>query len=247
MLYKKYFQGLLAQVIKDNFLHYPSKGPPILNKPEEHINGQMDQPVIVDKLLKGKRDGFFIESGAYDGEIYSNSLFFELKRNWTGLLIEPNPTNFKWMMTKNRNAIAINTCLSNRPFAEEVPFLNAALVGGIADLFDTQLVNAFKNFTEEGNKISYSGTAQCFPLYDILVAVGNPTVDFFSLDVEGAEQGILESIPWDKVDIKVILIEIDHSEKEEILEIMTKQNYEMVQNIQEVDMLFVRRDFLKTL
>ena len=32
----------------------------------------------------GKRNGFFIESGAYDGETISNSLFFELKRNYTG-------------------------------------------------------------------------------------------------------------------------------------------------------------------
>ena len=41
------------------------------------------------------------------------------------------------------------------------------------------------------------------PLYSILLSLGNPTVDYFSLDVEGAEMGILESIPWDKVDIRV--------------------------------------------
>ena len=42
-------------------------------------------------------------------------------------------------------------------------------------------------------------TVQCFPLYSILAAMGNPPVDYFSLDVEGAEMGILENIPWDKV------------------------------------------------
>ncbi len=31
-----------------------------------------------------KRDGFFIEAGAFDGFALSNSLFFEMKRNWTG-------------------------------------------------------------------------------------------------------------------------------------------------------------------
>jgi hypothetical protein len=30
---------------------------------------------------------------------------------------------------------------------------------------------------------------QCFPLYAILMAMGNPEVDYFSLDVEGAELG----------------------------------------------------------
>ena len=46
--------------------------------------------------------------------------------------------------------------------------------------------------------------ALCLPLYSILLAMGNPTVDYFSLDVEGAELAILQAIPWDKVDIKVL-------------------------------------------
>ena len=36
-------------------------------------------------ILGGKKNGFYIETGAYDGEIYSNSLLFELKRNYTGM------------------------------------------------------------------------------------------------------------------------------------------------------------------
>ena len=28
---------------------------------------------------------------------------------------------------------------------------------------------------------------QCFPLYSVLMALGNPTMDLFSLDIEGAE------------------------------------------------------------
>ena len=35
------------------------------------------------------------------------------------------------------------------------------------------------------------------------MAMGNPVVDFFSLDVEGAELFILKTIPWSKVHIKV--------------------------------------------
>lgn len=46
---------------------------------------------------------------------------------------------------------------------------------------------------------------QCFPLYSLLIAVGRTRVDYFSLDVEGAEYKILKTIPWAKVDIKVSL------------------------------------------
>lgn len=38
----------------------------------------------VHETLKGKRDGFFIEAGAHEGEDISNTLFFEMERGWTG-------------------------------------------------------------------------------------------------------------------------------------------------------------------
>lgn len=34
---------------------------------------------------------------------------------------------------------------------------------------------------------------QCLPLYTILLAMGNPVVDYLSLDVEGAEYAVLKA------------------------------------------------------
>ena len=56
---------------------------------------------------------------------------------------------------------------------------------------------------------------QCFPLYSMPLAVGRTKVDFFSLDVEGAEESVLESIPMDKVDIELFVIEYQHDNKKE--------------------------------
>ena len=50
-------------------------------------------------------------------------------------------------------------------------------------------------------------TAQCFTLYSILLALGQTHVDYFSLDVEGTELEILETIPFEKVTIDVFSIE----------------------------------------
>ena len=52
------------------------------------------------------------------------------------------------------------------------------------------------------------GNLQCFPVYSLLLALGNPTVNYFSLDIEGAEYLVLQSIPWDKVDIEVLGVEL---------------------------------------
>ena len=51
------------------------------------------QDEILDTLLfQGKiKNGFYIEAGAWDFTTASNSLWYELKHNWTGLLIEPVP------------------------------------------------------------------------------------------------------------------------------------------------------------
>lgn len=46
---------------------------------------------------------------------------------------------------------------------------------------------------------------QCFPLYSLLLAIGRTEIDYFSLDVEGFEYKILQTIPWLKVGVKVIM------------------------------------------
>ena len=66
------------------------------------VNGQEQQPIIInEEIFKNRiKDGFFIEAGAFDGETFSNTLFFELKQNWTGLLVEPNPDVFQMLNVK---------------------------------------------------------------------------------------------------------------------------------------------------
>jgi hypothetical protein len=49
---------------------------------------------------------------------------------------------------------------------------------------------------------------QCFPLYSLLIAMGNPIVNLLVLDVEGAETLVLRTIPWSSVNIEVVDISI---------------------------------------
>ena len=44
-----------------------------------------------------------------------------------------------------------------------------------------------------------------------MLALGNPIVDYFSLDVEGSEFPILKSLDWDNVNISVISVEMNHA------------------------------------
>ena len=46
---------------------------------------------------------------------------------------------------------------------------------------------------------------QCFPLHSLLLAAAGAgvTVNYLSLDIEGAELAALQTIPWTQVDIEV--------------------------------------------
>jgi len=96
--------------------------------------GQFNQSAVVDAFLRGKRDGFFVEAGAWDGEYLSNSLFFERERNWTGLLVEPNRAAFGKLVVNGRRkgaAAAANVCLSVHKYPEVMTFDSADVFGGV--------------------------------------------------------------------------------------------------------------------
>ena len=53
-----------------------------------------------------------MEAGANDGERSSNSIFLEVERGWTGLLVEMDPYFYAQILGKNRKSWSINACLS---------------------------------------------------------------------------------------------------------------------------------------
>ena len=86
----------------------------------------------------------------------------------------------------------------------------------------------------------------CFPFYSVLLAVGNPVVDYFSLDIEGAELPVLKTIPWDKVDIRVLSIECGRniSRCNAISAFMNSVGYKLVCHVPSIsnpqDIIFVK-------
>ena len=101
------------------------------------INGQDGQPSAIERILKSKKlwkkkkQGFFVEAGACAGEQISNTIYFELKHNWTGLLVEPNPDFYQKLFKIKRNAWILPHCLSTGKSVEIVDFDASLFNGGI--------------------------------------------------------------------------------------------------------------------
>ena len=160
-------------------------------------NSQAGQSKFIDSLLNQKENGFFVECGAQNGLKLSNTIFFETKRNWTGLLVEAERPFFENIISLHRKAYAINACMS--------PSKNSGLfawrvVGGVGGLQETHV------FHQPGQRPP-DGYMQCFSFGTMMAALNVKRVDYFSLDIEGGEVPVLKTIPWNDVYIDVLSIE----------------------------------------
>ncbi|CAG0922098.1 unnamed protein product [Notodromas monacha] len=174
---------------------------------------------IIPTFFPGKKSGVFFEAGALDGEILSTSLYLERTLNWTGLLAEMNPMAIELLLAKNRKSWIAPVCLSPRrkPIKVEMnmlhdPKLLHTMWG--ATISAKKWAKNMKTWNHKG-KVPFSATVDCYPLEALLSAANFQEIDLFSLDVEGVELQVLKTINWDNVKIKVILLDLLHTEEGE--------------------------------
>ena len=140
---------------------------------------QMGQSKYIDSVLKSKRGGFFIEAGGFDGEEHSNTVFFELERGWTGILIEPVPRNYQKLIAKNRKIYTINACIAdNKPIVAKFRVLHV-LSGRISEMSEKQQKILDKEGKAGNTKIDSIAYIPCFSLRTILKAINVDHVDYF--------------------------------------------------------------------
>lgn len=168
-------------------------------------------------MPEGPWGGTFVELGALDGYTYSNTWFYEKSLDWRGLLIEGQPKNSAQLRLKAAThresvvAVAASICgLPNGPrggagvldFTEGHGAVGAA-VKHAAEAFMTGW---------HSNKPGRVAVA-CVPLQMLLDRTGLYDIDLFSLDVEGAELAVLETIDFSVTNIRVIIVELDEHDK----------------------------------
>lgn len=215
---------------------------------------QIQQDLILDQqIFRGKTEGVFVEVGALDGFGASNTWFFEMERNWTGLLIEPNPVEFNKRNRHPRpNSIFENCAISDVEM--DINFLSIEgpcnVLSGIMEFYNSQhlerIDTELKMYSNhpEGHEL-YSRKEQ-IPMKAVrlqtLFSKHNLTkIDFISIDVEGAELQVLNSINFDKVDIDVFMIENNYGLEKET-EFLLSKGYKLLGNIQ-WDSVFIKNDF----
>ena len=201
---------------------------------------QAGQSALVDSILHQRKNGFFVECGAATGILLSNSLYFERSRNWTGLLIEANPELFKELMKNNRKSYQLNACLSPTNEPKQLHFKPVGILGGL-----TMFIDAHEDTVNKQMKDKLEIIVECFSLYHIMQAMGRDHIDYFSLDVEGAEMEILQTIPWNKLQIDVLTVEYNWNQTklEKMRALMESTGlYKFEKQLGDLDLVFVRKN-----
>lgn len=146
-----------------------------------------------------KDSGIFLELGGRDGLVHSNSLFFERCLGWRGLLIEGKKQEFADLCTNRPSSVAYNMAVGCTNWTT-VPWIGESEgTAGIASTLP-------KVFISRYHKLNKLYNVTCGPLGEVLIHAGISHIDLLSLDVEGAERRVLESMDW-SVPVGIIMYE----------------------------------------
>jgi len=158
---------------------------------------QAAQDELVSGLLRGKQNGFFIDLAANDAQEKSNTYALERFHGWRGLCIEPNPA-YWYNLTRFRTCATVGAVVGNQSMQEVYFRYEAGDHGGIAD----------SGFDNGKRWQRHSDLAFTVPLRDVLERYDVPqTIDYLSLDVEGAESFVMLQFPLSRYRIKLITAE----------------------------------------
>lgn len=177
--------------------------------------------------FKNKKNGIYIELGALDGVLYSNTKFFEDNLEWTGILIEPHPFKFESLKINRPNNYLFNNLVSNTEDEKIFRFFvdNYSGVSGVENTLPKEHFTGFySTINEPQDRMILKGKS----LSEIVKNTNVKHIDLLSLDVEGHEYEVLQS--WDfSIPIDVILIETlggSQCEKEELCrQLLLKNGY----------------------
>jgi FkbM family methyltransferase len=194
----------------------------------EHFFSQAGQDKFINNsYFRSMNNGFFVEIGAYNGIDGSNCYFFEKFLNWSGIAIEPSPTQFL-ALQKNRKCKCINKAVAKK--SEKIEFIDViegyTQMSGINNSSYQKTLEIIKKDlrTVLDKKIIEAATFSEIVEYNYLI-------DYLSIDVEGGEMDILESIDFDLYKIKVLSIENNYPNEINYEKYLSEKGFCYIDNV----------------
>lgn len=213
---------------------------------------QYNQDINLDECVFDKfENGFFVDVGAHDGVKFNNTLFFEESRNWTGLNVEANPDVYKDLIINRPNCININVAIDKEEgiFDFYKNTGHTEMLSGLIKSYSPEHKERLDQENESHGSKSEIIKVHSKSLKDIFKEKDIKEVHLLSVDVEGNEMSVFESIDFNEVFIHCLVFEINYmKEMNKFIEYLGEKNYIFI-NKHHTDVYMVHKDshFLKNI
>lgn len=162
--------------------------------------------------------GYYLDIGAGDGHFISNTLKLD-KKGWKGMAIDAFPRNFE-----DRSNTVVESAVLDDTKDRIVEFMvpKESEYSGIVDYLNNINKKEFMKFDHKVLKLKTS------ILPDILRKNKVPfSIDFLSIDIEGAEYKVLKTFPFNSYHIRHICVEHNYEEPKRTLikDLLSKNGY----------------------
>lgn len=149
--------------------------------------------------------GLILESGALDGMTFSTSWAFEKVLGWRAIHIEANPQTFSELVRNRPESLNINVALCREPQTVHLVYHEEKRpVGGIWEFMSKEFK---KQWWNEVTDVQTLPSVMCTPLSPLLHLFDISHINFWVLDVEGAELEVLQATDFERVTFDVIAME----------------------------------------
>ncbi len=184
---------------------------------------QLNQDVFALIANNFKRDGFFVEFGATDGVLLSNSYLLEKNFGWRGILAEP-ARMWQENLKKNRDCAIETDCVWTTT-GETLDF-DMTNEGEFSTLSDFAVSDHHLHLRKK--KTTYA--VKTISLFDLLRKYHAPSeIDYLSIDTEGSELKVLESFDFSAYRFNVISVEHNYTpNRENIRSLLERNGYKRV-------------------
>ena len=151
-------------------------------------------------INKKVNKGIYLELGACDGVTLSNTKFFQEKYDFSGILIEPVKKFFEKLLKNRPNNLLFNYAIDYKKGTTN--FIGDSFTAGLSNTMES----SFKDFHHSQNS---NYLVESLPIRDIIKKSKIEYIDLMSIDVEGGELVVLETMDW-TIPIYIIIIELDN-------------------------------------
>lgn len=191
---------------------------------------------LIENYFKGQSFGYYVDVGAHDGVTLSNTKAFE-ELGWEGICFEPQPKAFK-KLQESRSCLAYNYAVTNNTGTVDFLLLEGFCeqLSGIAENYHQSHSDWIKRENQSRGLAQETIKVESRKFSDI---VTYKQIDYVSIDVEGSEMSVLESIDFNKHDIKLLGVENNYNEPH-IYDFLATKGYRPVFKIA-IDVFFEKR------